>query len=128
MTGLSPDLFAEAVMNPRPYALQAKPAIIIMDCAPGWKFVGQGSPGATGTVEVQDGVNNLSHVDLARSTAGFRWWNPGFYELPLLIRQITGIWCPFHILLYRLDIFITNTFHTRSKISAEESEPLYTVE
>jgi len=103
-------------MNLRPYALQAKPAIVIMNCAPRWKFVRQRSPGTAGTVQIQDPVDDFSHIDLSRPTTWFSWRDIGFYELPLLIRQIAGIWFPFHILLYRPDTSIIITFHTRSDI------------
>lgn len=85
-------------MNPRPHTFQAKAAVVIVDRAPGRELMGQHAPGAACPAEVQDSVDDLTHVNLTRATARLGRRDPGFYELPLLIRQVTGIRYPFHIL------------------------------
>ena len=86
-------------MNLRPNTRQAKLAIVPMDRAPGREVVRQRSPGTAGTADVQDPVEDLPHVHAAGAAAGLRRWDQGFQELPLLLRQVTRIWRPFHILL-----------------------------
>jgi len=88
-------------MNLRPHALQTKQTVVIVDGAPRWKLVRQHTPGTAGAVQIENAIDNFLHAHLSRSTAGPCWGNQGFYELPLLIRQIAWIWRPFHIILYR---------------------------
>jgi hypothetical protein len=97
-------------MNLRPQTLQTKQTVVIVNRTPGWKLMRQHTPRTTGSIEVEDGVDYFLHADRARPTAGFGWWNKWFYELPLLIRQIAWIWCPFHIYLYRLKTAIYTLF------------------
>jgi len=102
-------------MNLWPQALQTKHSVVIVDCAPWRELMGQHTPRAASPVEIQNGVDQLLHVHRSGSAAGLGCWNQRFYELPLLIRQVTWIWSPFHILLYRLKTSKIVTFHTRSK-------------
>ena len=88
-------------MNLRPQTLQTKQPAVIVDSTPGRKLVRQHSPGTAGSAEVENGVDYFLHAYRSWATARLGWRNQGFYELPLLIRQIAWIWCPFHILLYR---------------------------
>ncbi len=88
-------------MNLRPHALQTKQPVVIMDGAPRRKLVRQHTPRTAGTVQIENAIDNFLHAHLSRATAGLGWGNQGFYELPLLIRQIAWIWRPFHIILYR---------------------------
>lgn len=88
-------------MNLRPHALQTKQPVVIVDGAPRRKLVRQHTPGTAGTVQIENAIDNFLHAHLSRATAGLGWGNQGFYELPLLIRQIAWIWRPFHIILYR---------------------------
>jgi hypothetical protein len=88
-------------VNLRPHALQMKQPVVIVDGAPRRKLVRQHTPGTAGTVQIENAIDNFLHAHLSRATAGLGWGNQGFYELPLLIRQIAWIWRPFHIILYR---------------------------
>jgi len=58
--------------------------------------VRQQSPGAAGAVEVQNTVDHLAHVHLAVPAAGLFGWNMRFDQQPLFVREITGVWIPFH--------------------------------
>jgi hypothetical protein len=84
-------------MDLDPNTFHAKSAIIVVNCSPRWKLVRQKSPCTARPVEIQDRVNDFSHTDRSGAAARFRFRDQGFYELPLLIRQVTGIWIPFHI-------------------------------
>ena len=86
-------------MNPRPDAFETEPPVIVVDRAPRQELMGQQTSRAPRTVEVEDAVDDVPHVHLMRSTARLGRGNARFYELPLLIRQIAWIWCPFHILI-----------------------------
>lgn len=102
-------------MNLRPQTLQAKHAAVVMHGAPGRELMCDHAPRAAHPVQIQNRIDYLSHIDLARSAAGFGWWYHWFNELPLLIRQVAGIWCSFYILSYRLKNRKLTTSHTRSK-------------
>ena len=101
-------------MNLRPQAVQTKHAIVVVDRAPGRELMRHHTPRAAGSVQIQNSVDYLSHINRPRSTAAFGRRDQRFNELPLFIRQIAGIWYPFHILLYRLKTRTMDTFHTRS--------------
>lgn len=86
-------------MNPRPQPFRAEPTVVEMDRSPRGILVGHHTPRAAPPIQVQDAIDDLPHVDRPRPTTWLGWRNPGLYERPLLIRQVTGIGCPFHILV-----------------------------
>jgi len=99
-------------MNLVPSPVASVFPVVIMDGRPGRKVVGQHPPRAAGTHQIQDGVNHLTQISAARSSARFGWWQQGFNQFPLLIRQIAWVIFSVHI-----SVIGQNTaFHTLSKI------------
>lgn len=65
-----------------------------LDGAPRWEVVREEPPGAPGTAEVADGVDDLPHVDGSRPTAGPGRGNEGCNPFPLSIGEIAEVRSP----------------------------------
>jgi hypothetical protein len=83
-------------VNFLPGAIDSEKAAIVVDRAPGRQVVRQQPPGAARAVEVQNAVDHLAHVHLAVPAAWFLRGDMRFDQQPLFIREIAGVWIPFH--------------------------------
>jgi len=102
----------EDIVNLLPSTISAKMSVVVMHCRPWRKVVRQHPPRASGSHQVQNTVDDLPQVGSPRSPAGFSCWQQRFDQLPLFIRQITGVYFGIHTSV----IGQKPTFHTPSKI------------
>ncbi len=83
-------------MNLLPCAITLKPSKIAIDRFPRRKVARQLPPRTTGAHDIHYGVDHLAHVVSARATAPFGFRNQRTDQSPLTVRQIGGVWLPFH--------------------------------
>ena len=53
-------------------------------------------PRTTGAHDIHYGIDHLAHVVSTRATAPFGFRNQRIDQSPLTVRQIGGVWLPFH--------------------------------
>lgn len=53
--------------------------------------MGKQAPSATTGKDVEDGVNNLTDIDRARTTTSFMCWNEWFEDVPLPFAEVCRI-------------------------------------
>src|SRR5579864_7004960 len=73
---------------------------IVVDGFPGRQIIGQSSPRATLAGKVQDGVDDFTHIGLARSPARLSGRYPGFQDSPLAVHQVGRVAFAFHTAFY----------------------------
>jgi site-specific DNA recombinase len=89
-TGGDPHLLAEDVVDGLPGAVVAPLLEVVVDGALGGEVTGEELPLAAGFVEVDDGVEDFPHVDLAWSAA-VEDGDHGFGGVPLGVGQVGGV-------------------------------------
>src|SRR5947209_4001870 len=87
-SGLLTHLSAQCVMQALPVATQAPLAEIMIDALPTRIFTWQHPPLDAANDDIEDGVNDHSHVQRARASARFRKRNQLFDKIPLAVSQI----------------------------------------
>ena len=98
-------------MNLLPNSLMPIFPVVVMNRWPWRKIMRQYSPRAAGANQVQDSIDNLSHVSVSWSATGLGWWQQWLDQFPLFICQISWVRYSVHILL----IGQKSTFHTLSQ-------------
>src|SRR5271157_5573043 len=89
-------LLAQGGQNLDPDAVALPRLEVVVHGSPTWEIPRQHPPGATGPIEVEDSIDHLAHVGLARPTLlGYRW-EVRRQKGPLLIREIARVWWGSH--------------------------------
>src|SRR5437588_11849806 len=81
-------LCTHSVVETLPVAAQAPPPKVVIDTLPTRVFARQHPPLDTTDHDIEDGVNNHSHVQRTRASTKFRRWNQLFDKMPLAVSQI----------------------------------------
>src|SRR6266702_2090751 len=84
-------------MHPLPDPIIAPGAEVAPHRRPRRKLMRQGSPLATGTIQVQDGIDHFAHVSGARMPTGLGGWNERLEDGPFLLTEITWVASSFHL-------------------------------
>src|SRR5215471_14593360 len=82
-------------MHPLPSTVLAPVVVLGGDGAPRREVVGQLAPLATGTADVEDGVDEGAAANPLGGTTSLGLGQQGLDHGPLLVRQITGVSFPF---------------------------------
>src|SRR2546423_371385 len=97
---LAPDAlaqaFAQAVVDGFPSACHAPPPEIVIDALVVWKILRQHRPSDTAADQIEDGVEDFPHIERARSSTGFRFWDESFNMIPFPIGQVAWVSFLFH--------------------------------
>lgn len=82
---------SHCVMNPLPRTVVTPDPKVVVDALPLRILLGQHPPLDTADNDVQDAVDDLSHIQAARSSARFRRWNKFLDNVPLIVGQIAWV-------------------------------------
>ena len=75
-------------MDTGPYAFVTEKFEVSVDAGPGSELLGQQAPGATGAIDVEDGIEHIAHIGGSRSSAEFGGREQRPDEIPLSIGKI----------------------------------------
>ena len=85
------DFGTKGIVNAFPCAILLPRLEVAPDGAFGRKILGQVSPGATGSQDVENGIHDITHVRCARSSASGSRGQKWFDQRPLGIRHVAGV-------------------------------------
>jgi hypothetical protein len=83
--GLVADTPAQDIEQAVPGSIAFPLLEVVVDGFPGREIMGQSSPRATLAREVQDSIDDLTHIGFAGASTRSRWRNPGFQHGPLAV-------------------------------------------
>ena len=64
---------------------------VSVDRPPWWKVMRQQTPGTAGAQQIENGIENFTHIGLSGASACFWGWNQWFDNLPFFIGEIGWI-------------------------------------
>jgi hypothetical protein len=88
--------FTQGIVHGFPDTLFAPGTEVAIHCLPGRKIVGQHAPGAATPQNIENGIDDFSHVHPSDTATSFRRWDEWFQDEPLDIVQIAGVWFSVH--------------------------------
>src|SRR6266581_6843020 len=83
-------------MHTLPDPCVAPGAEVAPHCGPGWKLMRQGSPLASSSIQVQNGIDHFSDISCSWVSTWLGGWDERFEDGPFLLGQITGVAESFH--------------------------------
>jgi len=89
----------QTVVNLLPGSVNAPSSKVSIDGLPMWIFSGEIAPGAAGSRDIEDRINNLAHISFTVTTTGFSWRNQWFDILQLSVGQVARVELVAHTLM-----------------------------
>ena len=96
MASAAPDFCPQPVVDALPGAVIAPNTEVMVDTLPVRIILGQHTPLGASDQNIQDGIDDLAHVQAAWSTTRFGDRNQIFDTIPVAVRQIGRVCLCFH--------------------------------